>query len=79
MEGTLFRTVTKLLTFPLLILTTLAPSFAGEKLRYNAPKEGLLVRMEQSSEAERTMTGSGEGMFTSTSTTSKKSKISLLQ
>jgi hypothetical protein len=48
-------------------------------IAFFAPKEGLLVQMEQSSEAERTMTGSGEGMFTSTSTTSQKSNLNLLQ
>ena len=48
-------------------------------IAFFAPKEGLLVLMEQSSDAERTMIGSGEGMFTSTSTTSQRSKISLLQ
>lgn len=44
-----------------------------------APKEGLLIMMEHSSDAEQTMTSSSEGLFRSTSTTSQKSKIRLLQ
>ena len=48
-------------------------------IAYFAPKEGVLVAIEQSSETETTTSGTGEQVFTQTSTTSQKTKMSLLQ
>jgi len=46
---------------------------------YFAPKEGVLVAVEQSSDTEMTTTGTGEQMFTQTSTTNQKTTASLVQ